>query len=204
MSKIYYLGGSPCSGKSTMAEMISEKYGFQYFKADDFLMDFVLKGANDGNEWLTAISKMTPDQLWLQDPEKLKEDELRTYQNLYPYFAEAIKDLGSNTPIVAEGAAFLPSLMQGEDMQYICIVPTKEFQVKHFSQREWVDDYLADCSDPKTAFSNWMGRDALFALSALEQAKERGFATLVVDGSKTIDENYKIVVEAFGSLLSLP
>ena len=198
MSKIYYLGGSPCSGKSTIAEMISKEYGFQYFKADDFLMDFISKGVNDGNKWLTSISEMTLDQMWLQDPEKLKEDELLNYQNLYPYFAKAIKGLDSNTPIIAEGAAFLPSLMQGKDIQYVCIVPTKEFQMKHYSQRDWVHEYLADCSDPKTAFSNWMGRDALFALSVLEQAKERGFATLVVDGSKTIDENYQFVVGALG------
>ena len=198
MSKIYYLGGSPCSGKSTIAEMISKAYGFQYFKADDFLMDFISKGVNDGNEWLTAISEMTLDQMWLQDTEKLKEDELINYQNLYSYFVEAIRALGDSTPIIAEGAAFLPSLIQGENMQYVCIVPTKEFQVKYYSQRDWAHEYLADCSDPKTAFSNWMERDALFALSVLEQAKERGFATLVVDGSKTIDENYQFVVGALG------
>ena len=30
--KTYFIGGSPCSGKSTVAEMLSEKYGFYYYK----------------------------------------------------------------------------------------------------------------------------------------------------------------------------
>lgn len=34
MTDIYYIGGSPCSGKSTVAEMIAEKYGFHYYKVD--------------------------------------------------------------------------------------------------------------------------------------------------------------------------
>ena len=29
---IYYIGGSPCSGKSSVAEILSQKYGLYYFK----------------------------------------------------------------------------------------------------------------------------------------------------------------------------
>ena len=34
-SKAYVLGGSPCSGKSTIAEMLVAEFGFQYYRADD-------------------------------------------------------------------------------------------------------------------------------------------------------------------------
>ena len=37
MEGLYIIGGSPCSGKSTIAEMIAEKYDFNYFKVDDYL-----------------------------------------------------------------------------------------------------------------------------------------------------------------------
>ncbi|MCL2840910.1 MAG: hypothetical protein FWE05_09070 [Defluviitaleaceae bacterium] len=198
MQIIYYIGGSPCSGKSTVAEMICEKYGFQYYKADDFLMDFVAKGVEDGNEWLTHISEMTPDQLWLRDPQKLNEEELLTYKNLFPYFSEAISKFDKDTSIIEEGAAFLPSLVNTDETQYICIVPTKEFQVKHFSEREWVREYLSSCSDADKAFNNWMERDSLFALSILNQAKEMEYKTLIVDGTKDIEESYQFAKEAFG------
>ena len=41
----YYIGGSPCSGKSTVAEIISEKYNLYYFKVDDFLEKYTKMGA---------------------------------------------------------------------------------------------------------------------------------------------------------------
>lgn len=35
-SQAYILGGSPCSGKSIVAEMVATQYGFHYYKADDY------------------------------------------------------------------------------------------------------------------------------------------------------------------------
>ena len=34
---IYYIGGSPCAGKSSVAEILLRRYGLNYFKIDDFL-----------------------------------------------------------------------------------------------------------------------------------------------------------------------
>lgn len=34
---VYILGGSPCSGKSTIAGMLQKEYGFYYYKVDDDL-----------------------------------------------------------------------------------------------------------------------------------------------------------------------
>lgn len=41
MEGLYIIGGSPCSGKSTIAEMIAEKYDFIYFKVDDYLEQYM-------------------------------------------------------------------------------------------------------------------------------------------------------------------
>ena len=41
----YYIGGSPCAGKSTVAEILSKKYNLYYFKVDDFLDGYTKLGA---------------------------------------------------------------------------------------------------------------------------------------------------------------
>ena len=41
MKEIYYMGGSPCSGKSTAAEILAERYGLYYFKVDDYLEKYI-------------------------------------------------------------------------------------------------------------------------------------------------------------------
>lgn len=101
--RILFIGGSPCSGKSTVAERIAKEYSAYYFKVD---ADF----------------------------------------------------------IITEGAAYTPSVMKKympED--YISIVPTADFQISHYKEREWVPYVLEGCSDKQQAFDNWMERDILFA-----------------------------------------
>ncbi|MDD4796904.1 MAG: hypothetical protein PHO66_03965 [Eubacteriales bacterium] len=200
MGNIYYLGGSPCCGKSTIAEKLSEKYKLQYYKADNSLEKFILQGAMDAEDWLKHISAMTMDELWLRDPQTLKEEEWITYEKLFPYFINELNHLDNGRGIIAEGAAFLPCLINrlGVDKtHYVCVVPTEEFQIQQYSKRMWVKDYLSSCSDKDKAFKNWMKRDALFALAALAQAKEFGYATLVVDGSKNVDENVSFIESSF-------
>ena len=42
---MYYIGGSPCSGKSTVADALAKRFGLAYFKADDHLDEFIARGA---------------------------------------------------------------------------------------------------------------------------------------------------------------
>lgn len=46
--RVLFIGGSPCSGKSTIAEQISEKYGAYYYKVDDFVDEFIDMAAKKG------------------------------------------------------------------------------------------------------------------------------------------------------------
>ena len=66
-----------------------------------------------------------------------------------------------------------------------------------YSKRGWVSDYLSDCSDQDAAFKNWMERDALFAKTVLQEASDLGYVSLIVDGVKSIEENFATVEKAF-------
>ena len=39
--RVLFIGGLPCSGKSTVAERLSEEYGAYYFIVDDFVDTFI-------------------------------------------------------------------------------------------------------------------------------------------------------------------
>ena len=45
MKKIYFVGGSPCTGKSTVCEIIAKNYNLYYFKVDDYLDKYMKKVA---------------------------------------------------------------------------------------------------------------------------------------------------------------
>ncbi len=200
MRQIYYIGGSPCCGKSTVAEMISKKYNFQYFKVDDLLEVYINKGAKLSKPLLSKIAVMSLDEIWLREPEIQNLEEQDIYNEMFEFILEDLNKLNSEVPIITEGAAFLPKLISEIGVgksNYICMVPTNEFQYEMYSQRPWVMQYLEGCSNKELAFENWMKRDYLFADSVLNDATTLGYSTLIVDGKRTIDENLDTIEEVF-------
>ena len=200
MRQIYYIGGSPCCGKSTVAEMISKKYNFQYFKVDDLLEVYINKGAKLSKPLLSKIAVMSLDEIWLREPEIQNLEEQDIYNEMFEFILEDLNNLNSEVPIITEGAAFLPKLISEIGVgksNYICMVPTNEFQYEMYSQRPWVMQYLEGCSNKELAFENWMKRDYLFADSVLNDATTLGYSTLIVDGKRTIDENLDTIEEVF-------
>lgn len=200
---IYYIGGSPCSGKSTIAEIIAEKYNLYYYKVDDFLDDFIARGAEKGYEICAKQSKLSFEQIFMKEPELLCKEELEIYCEMFEFIKEDIQDIcleNGEKGIIAEGAAFLPELMRQEGVlnnRYISITPTKEFQVEHYRKREWLPHILEGCSDKEKAFENWMNRDALFAEDVRRQCKESGYASLVTDGTVSINVMSESVCKNF-------
>lgn len=201
MTKIYYIGGSPCSGKSTVAEIIASKFNLQYFKVDDFLDDYIAKGKEKGKPFSTKSINMTVDESWLRSPIEQNEEELEIYREMFEFVINDLRKIDSPKDILAEGAAFLPELMNCIGVNrnhYICIVPTKEFQYFHYKQRPFVPYVLEGCSNKEQAFENWMERDAIFAETVKQSAEKLGYRTIVTDGKKDINYTYRQVCKAFG------
>ena len=198
---VYYIGGSPCSGKSTAAEALAKKYGLRYFKVDDHLDRYMQMGAQDQKASCLKAAAMTPDEIWMRDPVIQCEEDLMIYKEIFPYILHDLDELGSGNGIITEGAAFLPILAKKLAIpaeRYLSITPTKEFQIFHYSKREWVPYILAACSDKAKAFENWMERDALFAEAVRQQCEELGYLSIVNNGKQPIDTLIDQVAMHFG------
>jgi adenylate kinase family enzyme len=199
-SQAYILGGSPCSGKSTIAEMLSAQYGFHYYKADDHESEHMQRAHSLQQPIMYRYSKLGWDAIWSQSAKKLCADELTYYCERFPFILEDLDQLASEKPLLLEGAAFLPGLLYEYPVKpenVIFMVPAFEFQVKYYSQRPFIHSILKDCHDPKQAFENWMKRDHLFGLEVIRQAKQYGYPVFVVDGSVTIPEQFEKIKAQF-------
>lgn len=198
---VYLIGGSPCSGKSTVAEALAAKHGLYYFKVDDHLDRYLQMGAADGRECCLCAGRMTPDQIWMREPQVQCEEELAIYGEIAGYVMADLHAVACGGNTIAEGAAFLPVLakqMQLPMDRYIAIAPTEEFQLFHYRKREWVPYVLAECSDKAKAFENWMNRDVLFAQAVRKQCAEAGYVSLVNDGSMSVEALIGAVENHFG------
>lgn len=201
MRTVYYIGGSPCSGKSTVAEKLAEIHNLYYFKVDNYLEGFLQKGADLGYEICIKQSGMSFVEMWMRDPVLQCAEELELYREMFPFAMQELSSIHDERAIIAEGAAFLPELMHkaGIDANhYISVTPSKEFQMEYYSKREWIPHYLEGCSDKETAFRNWMDRDALFAENVRKQCEAYSYKSIINDGSKSIDELLYIIQSHFG------
>ena len=195
--RVLFIGGSPCSGKSTVAERISKEYGAYYFKVDDFLDKFTHNAAKKGCPACKNSVTMAPDEIWMREPLIQCKDEFLIYDEISELVFEYLEKIDADF-IVTEGAAYTPNVMvKHGKKEYISIIPTPDFQISHYKEREWVPYILEGCSDKQQAFLNWMERDILFAKQVQTECEENAVPCIVNDGSRTQDEMFSIVKELF-------
>lgn len=191
ISKIYFIGGSPCSGKSTVTEHIVKHFNFTYYKIDDYLETYIRRGAYDKKPICFKQQQMSSDEIWMRSPLIQAEEEWQFYDEIFEYVMEDIQNLSKDKPIIAEGAAFKPDLMKQLGVlkeNYICMIPSRDFQIEKYRQRDWIGYVIGECTDSKKAFENWMERDSLFAQKVQTNCNILGYTCLVNDGTKAIAE----------------
>lgn len=198
---LYLIGGSPCSGKSTVAQILAERHGLYYFKVDDHLEKYIQLCADKGYPMCQKQNEMNSDQIWMRDPSVQCEEELALYEEIFGFIWEELNQIACGRDVITEGAAYLPNLMKHArvaDNRYVSLTPTEAFQIFHYSKREWVPYVLAQCSDPEVAFRNWMERDVLFAKEIRRRCGSTNYLSLLNNGEYTIEELTEKVSAHFG------
>ena len=200
-SQAYILGGSPCSGKSTIAERISREFNLQYYKVDDHEREHSKRCDPEHYPTMNKYATMSWDKIWMRPVTYQVEEEFEYYRERFEMIAEDLGKYDAGKPILLEGAAYLPEIVgqnNANPRRVIFLVPTKEFQIHHYRQRGWIKHILKECKNPDQAFDNWMMRDHQFGEEILRQAKERSYETILVDGSENIEQQYEKVKKYFG------
>ena len=199
---LYMIGGSPCSGKSTLASLLARKYDLLHIKLDDLVDEMMSQASVDSRPICLLRQDRNPEQIWMRNPEEMADEEWRFYEEIFPYVKSyLIKD--QDKALLVEGAGLLPHLIKSLEepaVSYLCLTPTADFQKKHYKQREWVPYVLEGTSNPEQAFENWMQRDILFAQMVRKEAQKLGYPSLMTDGSRSEKET----AEKIARLLKLP
>lgn len=198
---LYMIGGSPCSGKSTIASLLARQYQLLHIKLDDLVDEMMSQASVDSRPICLLRQDRNPDQIWLRNPEEMADEEWRFYEEIFPYVTSyLIKN--QDKALLVEGAGLLPHLIKSLEepaVSYLCLTSTVDFQTKHYRQREWVPYVLEGTTNPEQAFENWMQRDILFAQMVRKEAIKLGYSSLMTDGS----QSEKQTVEEVARLLKL-
>lgn len=201
MAEIYYLGGAPCSGKTTAASALRARHGLRAFDLDRHLERLTHRGMLDGNKLLRWASITPPEDTWRRPVAEQSYAEWAIYRAVFPYIRQELEALGEGAPILAEGTGLLPeSLAEAHVAPDHCLflVPSPDFQRVHFRQRPWVAQVLAHVEHPEEAFSVWMARNDRFATAIRQQAQQLGYTVLETDESSSEAATLRMVEQALG------
>jgi dephospho-CoA kinase len=183
----YFIGGSPCAGKSTICDLLAARHGWQTYHCDEHY-DAHLERAKPGSI-LSKFRNMT----WLEafttrSLETMIHNELEANRELGAF---ALEDLSAiDSPVMAEGMALMPELLVKlkPRVRAVYLIPTESFQREHYAKRDWAQSLLATTDDPKGVFEKWMARDAANARTICDQARAFDFPVLEVDGALDVME----------------
>jgi hypothetical protein len=197
---IYWLGGSPCAGKSSVADRLAERHNLTIYRCDDGYWRHVQACNPKDHPTLHAITQMTWDEIWMRPVAVQVDAELNAYREEFSMILDDLRGLQQDRPVLVEGCALLPELVNllAPPWRALWFVPTPAFQRHHYSQRGFVQEILSQCSDPQTAWDNWMARDEQFGRTVAAAAAQRGFSVEWVDGTSSLDTLALLAAAHFG------
>ena len=108
---LYMIGGSPCSGKSTIASLLARQYQLLHIKLDDLVEEMMNQASADSQPICLLRQDRNPEQIWMRNPKEMADEEWRFYEEIFPYVKSyLIKN--QNRPLLVEGAGLLPHLVK--------------------------------------------------------------------------------------------
>ncbi|MFI5907470.1 hypothetical protein [Dactylosporangium sp. NPDC051541] len=173
---MWWIGGSPCSGKSTVAAAL----GVAVYSCDD-----AFDRHADAGPTLRKVTAMSVADRLAQPIDVQVEDVFELYREEFPLIRA---DLATGAYGVAEGAALLPQLLHSIAVpadRAVWLVPTEQFQRHWYATRPWAQALVAQTPEPERSFDRWMRRDATFARLVAAQARDLGYRVITVDGTRT-------------------
>jgi len=200
LEHVYWLGGSPCAGKSSISEILAGRFDLRLYRVDE-AFEFHAQSFDPAlHPALTKWRATSWNKRWAQPVETLLRDVIACYQEHFTLILADILSMPTDKPLLVEGTALMPRQVAGvlaERNRAIWVVPTASFQREHYSQRQWVSRVLEQCDNAEVAFHHWMERDAEFARWVRAEVGELGLELLRVDGRHTIEENAVTVASRF-------
>jgi hypothetical protein len=201
LAHVYWMGGSPCSGKSSIADLLSKEHNLRVYHVDEAFQEQRRQITPQAQPTLYRFLNTPWNEIWMRPGDVLFAEAITAYGEHFEMILRDLRDLPRSSPVLVEGTALLPGCVHGllaDFRRAIWVVPTEAFQRDHYPKRgAWVGSILEQCTYPEQALRNWMDRDVAFARWVEQEAIRLGLCTLQVDGRRTVAQNARTIERHF-------
>ena len=199
MGHLYWLGGSPCGGKSSVAETLSAQHGINYFKIDDHIEQCLQRVTAEEQPYLDQWKISSGDERWMLPIEILLQNAIGCYREHFQMLLPEILNLPTQ-PTLIEGNPVFPDQciqLRIPPSKALWLIATPDFLRAQYARRDWIPRVLADCKNPRQAFDNWIERDVRFADWIRQECLKNGYTYHETSEQRSLDENIASVAHFF-------
>ncbi|MBV8830700.1 MAG: hypothetical protein JO108_15850 [Acidobacteriaceae bacterium] len=202
LSRVYWLGGGSCAGKSTVARRLADRYGLYLYPTDDRMDEHARRSKPEDSPLLHEFVAMNMDDRWVNRSPAIMLETFHWFRG--EGFQMIIDDLlliSEDVRVIVEGFRLLPHLvkpMLSAPSHAVWLLPSPEFRestVERRGGRTW--NFLAKTSDPERALQNLLQRDSMFTDRLRRDTKRLELRAIEVHCAMDEDDSVRSVAEIF-------
>lgn len=194
---MYWIGGPPDAGKSTVADALAKRFGLTVYHCDDSEQAHYPQ-LPDGSAY-RALTDASPDERWVnRTAAAMFQRELGSFRERWPLVLKDLRNYG-DVPVVAEGFGLTPRLVAtcAPPERALFLVPNGAFKANSFEHRGKPTG-AKETRDPERARRNALQRDTLIAEEIRLQAEVCGMRVVEVASGTGVETLTVVIAELFG------
>lgn len=200
---IYWIGGGSCSGKSTIARRVAERWDLLLYSTDDVMAEHSRRSTPEECPLLHRFLAMSMDERWLlRSPEKMLETFHWFQGEGFRLIVEDLLRIPADRRVLVEGFRLLPRLVQPMLSHYshaVWLLPSPEFRRATMDRRGGVRaGFLARTGDPERALANLLARDEMFTQRLAREVERMGLSWIPMDPGFSEEAAVEMVTRLFG------
>ena len=197
---LYWLGGSACSGKTSVAHLLAAEHGMTLYSIDDHFEEHRRRADPAQHPAFCRLANLAPRALFSGPAEAQARDLLAFYEDELEMVLAELAALSG--PVLAEGVGLLPARIAAAlaaPSRGVWLIATEAVRRSFQASRAMmIEELLGRCPDPQQALTRWMERDTLVAAVIEKAARELGLQVMTVDGSRGVEETAAEVARKLG------
>ncbi|GAA0465572.1 AAA family ATPase [Streptomyces olivaceiscleroticus] len=199
---VFWLGGGPGAGKSTIARRLADRYGWRRYATDDVMRDHAARTTPEEAPFLHRFMAMDMDERWVNRSPEVMLDTFHWFRGEgFGLIVEDLLRLPDEPCIIVEGFRLLPRLVKpllALPERAVWLLPTPAFRVAALRNRSAPGDgFVRRTSDPMRAGRHLAERDRMFSTRLQEETERLRLRTIPVDTAMTEDGLTAQVARAF-------
>ncbi|MEO5953796.1 MAG: hypothetical protein ABIQ44_15140 [Chloroflexia bacterium] len=201
LSHVRWLGGSTCSGKSSIAYMLTQAYNLQVYQYDKQEVDHIARSTD--TERFPEINKfmsMTMDERWvLRSPMEMADNAIKSWAQRFPHVIDDLLAMPTDRTIIAEGPGLFPQLVKpylSNPFHATWLIASNKVIRDVRSQRP--TGIRTETSDPDRAIDNLVERDYIIARYSKDEAFDASLRTMEITFAEPIMTTVQHIAGLFG------